>query len=84
MPEPDNLVLVLLREMRAEMNARFAEMNERFDGVDARFDRMEKRLEAVRQAAFGESLMARYTVAEVEDRLQDIEKRLAALETPRG
>jgi hypothetical protein len=62
MPEPDSLVLVLLREMRAEMN-------ERFDGVDARFDRMEKRLEAVRQAAFGESLMARYTVAEVEDRL---------------
>jgi hypothetical protein len=73
MPESDNLVLVLLREMRAEMNARFGEMrtemNERFDGVDARFDRMEKRLEAVRQAAFGESLMARYTVAEVEDRL---------------
>jgi hypothetical protein len=77
MPEPDSLVLVLLREMRAEMN-------QRFDGVDTPFDRMEKRLEAVRQAAFGESLMARYTVAEVEDRLQNIEKRLAALETPRG
>jgi hypothetical protein len=84
MPEPNNLVLVLLREMRTEMNARFDGVDGRFDAAEARFERMEKRLEAVRQAAFGESLMARYTVAEVEDRLQDIEKRLAALETPRG
>ena len=45
---------------------------------------MEKRLESVRQAAFGESLMARYTVAEVEDRLQEIEKRLATIEDSRS
>ena len=91
MAEPESFILVLLREMRAELNerfngidARFDEVGSRFDAVDERFDRMEKRLEAVRQAAFGESLMARYTVAEVEDRLQDIEKRLVALETPHG
>jgi hypothetical protein len=76
MAEPDNLVLVLLREMGAEMNARF-------DQADVRAERMEKKLEAVRQAAFGESLMARYTVAEVEDRLQAIEKRLERIETAR-
>jgi tetrahydromethanopterin S-methyltransferase subunit G len=88
MPEPDNLVLVLLREMRAEMNERFhqvrADMTQGFDENKARFDRLEKRLEAVRQAAFGESLMARFAVAEVDDRLQNIEKRLAALEGSRG
>ena len=76
MAEPDNLVLVLLRDMRAEMNTRF-------DQADARAERMEKKLEAVRQAAFGESLMARYTVAEVEERLQAIEKRLERIETER-
>jgi chaperonin cofactor prefoldin len=88
MVEPDNFIVALLREMRAEMNERFQtleiRMNGRFDVVDARFESMEKRLESVRQAAFGESLMARYTVAEVEDRLQDIEKRLATIEDSRS
>jgi hypothetical protein len=45
--QPNNLVLVLLREMRTEMNARFDGVDGRFDAVEARFERMEKRLEAV-------------------------------------
>ena len=42
MTEPDNLVPVLLRELRADMDQRFAQ-------ADTRFDRLEKRLENVRQ-----------------------------------
>lgn len=88
MAEPDNFVLILLREMRAEMNEKFggleSQMNVRFDAVDERFDRMEKRIDAVKQAAFGESLMARYTVAEVEDRLAALERRMASLEGSRS
>ena len=49
MAEPDNLVPVLLRELRADMDQRFAQ-------ADTRFDRLEKRLENVRQAAIGESV----------------------------
>jgi tetrahydromethanopterin S-methyltransferase subunit G len=74
--EPDNLVPVLLRELRADMDQRFVQ-------ADARFDRLEKRLENVRQAAIGESVLGRYAAAEVEERLEQIEKRLAALEMRR-
>ena len=42
MVEPDNLVLTLLRELRAQMDARFAAMERR---MDARFDKIERRLE---------------------------------------
>lgn len=71
--EPQDLVLSLLREMRAEMASRFEDSQHRFDGVD-------KKLESLRQAMIGESVLGRYTVAEVEERFEKIESRLAALE----
>ena len=58
-------------------------MDQRFAQADTRFDRLEKRLENVRQAAIGESVLGRYAAAEVEERLEPIDKRLAALEKRR-
>ena len=87
MAEPDNMILVLLREIRAEMNSRFdamtGDMNNRFNNVDNRFERLEKKLESVKQAAFGESVLGRYAVAEVENRFDTIEQRLEKLERSR-
>lgn len=48
MNEPDNLVLVHLREFRADMNAQFAEQNARFGD---RFAAIEKRLDKLDAAA---------------------------------
>jgi tetrahydromethanopterin S-methyltransferase subunit G len=73
MAEPENLILVHLRELRAEMK-------EGFGKVDERFDKLEKRIENIKQAAFGESVLGRYAAAEVGERLEQIEKRLEALE----
>jgi tetrahydromethanopterin S-methyltransferase subunit G len=73
MAEPDNMILPLLREIRAEINGRF-------DSQDQRFERIEKRLDAMHRAINGESVLGRYAAAEVDERLDDIEKRLAALE----
>jgi tetrahydromethanopterin S-methyltransferase subunit G len=73
MAEPENLILVHLRELRAEMK-------EGFGKVDERFDKLEKRIENIKQASFGEFVLGRYAAAEVEERLEQIEKRLEALE----
>ncbi len=73
MSEPNDIVLRLLREMRAEGTAFQDEM--RADMAD-----LKKRLESVKQAAFGESVLGRYAAAEVEERIEAIEKRLAVLE----
>lgn len=73
MAEPNDLILPLLREMRAESASFREEM--RSEMAD-----LKKRLENVRQAAFGESVLGRYAAAEVEERIEAIEKRLAALE----
>jgi hypothetical protein len=83
MAEPDNMVLILLREIRTEMNERFSRMDGRFDGMDARFETLESKIDSVKQAAFGESVLGRYAVAEVEERLERMERRIRALEEER-
>lgn len=66
MAEPDNLVLALLREIRAEL-----------DRQDAARKALEGRFESIRQAVQGESFLGHCAAAEVEERLTAIEARLA-------
>ena len=62
MAEPKDLILPMLREMRAEEAAFREEM--RSDMAE-----LKRRLENVRQAAFGESVLGRYAAAEVDERM---------------
>lgn len=84
MPEPERMILPLLREIRTEMNRRFDGVEAKLGAHDERFDRLESRLDNVRQATIGESVLGRYAAAEVEERLEAIEKRLAVLEHEGG
>ncbi|MDQ2081751.1 hypothetical protein RA307_16320 [Xanthobacteraceae bacterium Astr-EGSB] len=87
MADPENQTLRLLRELReqssqfrADMigqnNALRAEMREGFEHVN-------ERLKNLQQAMIGESVLGRYTVAEVEERLDNLEQRVSALEEKR-
>lgn len=80
MAEPENMTLVLLREMRAEMTGGFRDVKAQVQEVNARVAALDVKVDSVKQAAFGESLVGRYMAAEVEERLAAIEERLAALE----
>ncbi|MGU3419601.1 hypothetical protein [Methylobacterium sp. yr668] len=80
MAEPQDLIVPLLREMRAEMKAGFERIDRKLEVDGVRFDRLERRFDNLREAVNGESVLGRYAAAEVEERLEAIEKRLAALE----
>lgn len=80
MAEPENMVLKLLREMRTDLERLRHDMAEGFSASRIRDDDLNKQMMSLRQALNGESIMGRYMVAEVEDRLELLEKRLAALE----
>jgi hypothetical protein len=73
MSEPKDMILPMLREIRDEMKASFV-------AVDKRFERLEQRFDNLREAVNGESVLGRYAAAEVEDRLEKIERRPADLE----
>jgi hypothetical protein len=72
MPEPNNLTLALLRELRAELERQ-----------DQARRALERRFDNLREAVTGESVLGRYAAAEVEERLAGIERRLATLEKRR-
>jgi hypothetical protein len=73
MADPDNLILMQLRDLRAEI----ARQNELLVATA-------KKQTDMSRALVGETLLARYAVAEVEERLQAIEIRLDRLESSRS
>ncbi len=81
MADPQDMILPLLREIRAEMQTGFERIDRKLEQHDERFEKLEKRFDNLRQAVYGESVLGRYAAAEVEERLEAIENRLATLET---
>ena len=73
MPEPTDMIMPMLREMREETRLGFAElrgeMRSRFDEGDARLRAVERLVKAQREAFEGESILGRYAAKEVEERL---------------
>lgn len=81
MAEPQDMILPLLREIRADLKAGFDRVDRKLEQHDARFDKLERRFDNLREAVNGESVLGRYAAAQFEERLEAIEKRLAVLET---
>lgn len=80
MAEPENQTLRVLRDLREAVKALDLKVERRFNTVDTRFDEVRSRMDNIRQALNGESVLGRYAAAEVEERLDAIEKRLSELE----
>ena len=80
MAEPDNQTLRLLRDLRGGIQ----KIDEKVDALDRKIDHVHddlgQKIKNLQQAMIGESVLGRYTVAEVEERLDAIEKRLGILE----
>ena len=85
MVEPDNLVLTLLRELRAQIDALFEAVESR---MDARFDKIERRLEmmhangdkALRQF-IGHRAMVERSMASFDIEMREVKRPLERLET---
>jgi hypothetical protein len=73
MADPQDMILPLLREIRSEIRDFGRNTDRQFEGVNERLERMEGRLANMREAINGESVLARYAAAEVEERLEAIE-----------
>ena len=91
MAEPENIVPIRLRELRADMNARFdnieRRMNERFGEVEQRFDKIERRLEMMHRNGekalrgfIGHRAMVERTMGSFEDELHSLKQRVERLE----
>ena len=83
--EPDNLVLVILREIRAKLD----EHSRRFDSVDQRFDRIDLQLADIHKQlrdqsdvvihSLGQSTETRFRQTQKSARLDDLFDRVEKL-----
>jgi|SRR3954465_15154982 hypothetical protein len=87
MAEPADMILPMLREMRAELLARFERVEARVDAgfntTNRRLDAMEKSLASFKQALTADSLLSKLVTGEFEERIETLErsiKRIEALE----
>lgn len=80
MAEPDETILPMLREMRAEIAAGRAENTERFDLMDRRVARMEGQLESFRHALTADTLMSKLITGEFKERIEALERKVRELE----
>lgn len=55
-------------------------IDKRFESAESKTDDLRSRIDNLRQAINGESVLGRYAAAEVEERLESLEKRISALE----
>jgi hypothetical protein len=78
MPEPKDLVVPMLREMRKEIGGRF-------DGVDERLEKIESTQKSFRNALTADTMMSKFITGDFEERIEALEKKMDdLLKVPRA
>ena len=78
MPDVENHTIRLLKELREEMRQGHARLEAKMnDG----FAHLSEEIEDMRRAFSGESVLGRMAAKNVDDRLADLERRMAAIES---
>lgn len=73
MKEPVSLTLEILREIREDVRKVDAKVDSSYAGLSAQ-------IESLREVISGESVLGRYAAADVDRRLESLEKRVSTLE----
>jgi hypothetical protein len=76
MAEPEDMILPLLREMRAENAARHDQTQEKFTSIERRLDKIEAAQLSFRQALTGDSLLSKLVTGEFEQRIEILERKV--------
>ncbi|SIQ10628.1 hypothetical protein SAMN05880582_101754 [Rhizobium sp. RU20A] len=77
--EPENLILLLLREMRADIDRRFQEVRSDFEDVKQRLDKLESGQKTIRQALTADTMMTKFVTGDFEERIFELERKVEAL-----
>lgn len=80
MTDPADMIVPLLREMRAENAARHEQSLERFTAIERRLDKIETAQLSFRQALTADSLLSKLVTGEFEQRIEVLERKVRELE----
>jgi hypothetical protein len=75
-----DMILPMLREMRAENVRLHGHTDTRFNIVEARLNKIEETMVSYRQALTSDTLLSRLVTGEFEERIEALEKKVKHLE----
>jgi hypothetical protein len=81
MAEPADMIVPMLREMRADNDARHKEVLGRFDLVERRLAALESAQSSFKQALGADSLLSKLVTGEFEERIGTLERKVRELES---
>jgi polyhydroxyalkanoate synthesis regulator phasin len=80
MADPADMIMPMLRDMRAENKALHGATAERLDLIERRLKKLEDAQVSYRQALTADTLMSRLLTGEFEERIEALEKKMQELE----
>ena len=83
MVDPDNHTLRLLREIRSQGDGLRKDFEKLRGSMDKGFTEIRERIDDLAQMVVGEGVLGRYAAADVDKRLEALEKRVTKLERTR-
>ena len=81
MAEPRDMILPMLREMRAELLVYFDEIGNRFSRVERQLERIEKAQSSCSQAVAANIWARRLTAGRLRERVESLELKVEQLES---
>jgi hypothetical protein len=79
MTEPKDMIIPMLKEMRAETGGLRAEMKEEFAAVKKRLDTIDSRQKSFNNAMTADTIMSRLVTGDFEERIGALEKKVDQL-----
>jgi polyhydroxyalkanoate synthesis regulator phasin len=80
MAEPVDMIVPMLREMRAESVALLQKLDARMDGIEGKLEKLGQQQKSFRQALSADSLMSKLVTGEFEERIEALERKVKELE----
>lgn len=79
MTEPKDMIIPMLKEMRAETGDLRVEMKEEFAAVKKRLDTIDGRQKSFNNALTADTMMSRFVTGDFEERIGALEKKVEQL-----
>ena len=80
MPEPKDMIVPMLRELRGDMLAKLEKLDARMSVLDAKMDALSGQQKNFGQALSADTLPSRLVTGEFEERIEALEQRVRELE----
>ena len=82
MPEPTDMIIPMLQDMREENRFLHAETRRELAQLTARMEAVEKTQRSFKAGLTTDTMLSRFVIGDFEERLSDLERRVSDLSPP--